>query len=102
MCVLQVDVHLHEVMASSSKKLFKLFEVMMAGYANSKNKNIVPNPPMLTTNLDDASLDKANAKKVNFIKRQMGRLKKWMADISLQMCSLGMNRVDFQDCLNTN
>ena len=74
---------------SSSKKLFKTFEIMMEGFVAFKSKNSFPSAPMLMTNFDDPVLDKANAKKVNFIKRQVGRLKKWMADISLQVGSLG-------------
>ena len=45
-----------------------------------KAKNQFPPHPLLITTFDDI-----NTKKVNTTKRQIGRLKKWMGDICLQI-----------------
>jgi hypothetical protein len=73
-------------MATISRKFFATIEQQIAGFSDAKSRSLPPNAPLLHTNFDES----ASAKKVaSTSKRQIGRLKKWMADLSMQLCAIG-------------
>lgn len=83
---IQIEIHLREVMATISRKFFTAIEQQIEGFADAKARNSPPHPPLLQTNFDDVG---ASAKKTTTPKRQIGRLKKWMADLAMQICAIG-------------
>eukprot|EP01033_Poteriospumella_lacustris_P010402 gene10402-7397_t len=84
-----LDVHFRQVMAQTSVQLVQALEAQMDHCEDARLRGAFPANPSLVTcfdEKDDARGGSAKTAKV-FRKRPAGRIRKWMGDLSLQVCS---------------